>query len=284
MLANECALVATDEQEGRGRSSPPHSAHQRPLVPECTSSRHRSRGYPARWPQRPAPRLQARSAVRCRRGSKDPLSPSWIGFHSMPWPSTKRTPAGGRVVTETTDGAAGVVPAVAHCFLEGVDGANQEGTMHCFLVAPAMSPAIPVKCLHFLREQSALPGRSHCSPAPWAQPQRVVHGQKVRELRQSSPRRGCDDRSSNTPRRWGRTPLSRGMTCDPVGSLVQVPCIERRAPDGGGQGCQRRPSMAVPELKSHKLLTRSGHQDHLLRLAWISEMSATRRPRWPVWR
>ena len=52
-------------------------------------------------------------------------------------PSTKRTPLGGRVVTAPTNGAAGIIPAVAHYYLR-LMGGTQEGIQRYFLAAAAM--------------------------------------------------------------------------------------------------------------------------------------------------
>ena len=70
-------------------------------------------------------------------GPKDPLSQlDWITVYAMA--VNEENAAGGRVVTAPTNGAAGVVPAVAHYYLEFVDGADELGIIRYFLTAAAI--------------------------------------------------------------------------------------------------------------------------------------------------
>ena len=73
----------------------------------------------------------------CVPAVKDPLSQlDWITVYAMA--VNEENAAGGRVVTAPTNGAAGVVPAVAHYYLEFVDGADEEGILRYFLTAAAI--------------------------------------------------------------------------------------------------------------------------------------------------
>ena len=135
MLANECALVegaagTAEEEVRRG------ILRIWQVMRECTQHGMECRGYPSRRPQSTSPRCQACRPVACR-GSNDPLSQlDWITVYAMA--VNEENAAGGRVVTAPTNGAAGVVPAVAHYYLEFVDGANEEGILRYFLTAAAI--------------------------------------------------------------------------------------------------------------------------------------------------
>ena len=77
--------------------------------------------------RRRAPRLADRLETI---GSKDPLAPmDWVTVYAMA--VNEENAAGGRVVTAPTNGAAGVIPAIAHYymrFIEGLDARTPEET------------------------------------------------------------------------------------------------------------------------------------------------------------
>ena len=139
MLANECALVES------GRRMETTHPRKRFAAAFCTSGkscgRVRSAASNARASFLAGSRSGARAAKLAARlragGSKDPLSQlDWITVYAMA--VNEENAAGGRVVTAPTNGAAGVVPAVAHYYLEFVDGANEEGILRYFLTAAAI--------------------------------------------------------------------------------------------------------------------------------------------------
>ncbi|MEE4417761.1 L-serine ammonia-lyase [Streptomyces bugieae] len=121
--------------------------------------------------------------------------------------------AGGRVVTAPTNGAAGVLPAVLHYYCEGVPGADDEGIVRFLLTAAAIGSLI--------KENASLSGAevgcqgevgSACAMAAAGLAERLG---------------GTAGQVENAAEIALEHHL--GMTCDPVGGLVQIPCIERNA-------------------------------------------------------
>ena len=120
--------------------------------------------------------------------------------------------AGGRVVTAPTNGAAGIIPAVAHYYTRFRP--RRPGRRYLSLLADGGSDRHPLQgeCL-YLRRGSRLPGRGGrgCSwpPAGWSRRStvecQIEHAAEI----------GMEH--------------NLGMTCDPIGGLVQIPCIERNA-------------------------------------------------------
>ncbi len=84
--------------------------------------------------RRRAPRLAARLR---EKGSVDPLAPlDWVTVYAMA--VNEENAAGGRVVTAPTNGAAGVVPAVARYYRDFIPGADDEGILRYFLTSAAI--------------------------------------------------------------------------------------------------------------------------------------------------
>jgi L-serine dehydratase len=121
--------------------------------------------------------------------------------------------AGGRVVTAPTNGAAGVIPAVIRYYLEHCVGADREGVRTFLLVAAAIGGIIKhnasisgaeVGCQGEVGSASAMAaaGLAAALGATNAQIENAAEIALEHHL---------------------------GMTCDPIGGLVQVPCIERNA-------------------------------------------------------
>jgi L-serine dehydratase len=121
--------------------------------------------------------------------------------------------AGGRVVTAPTNGAAGIIPAVLQYFHDFVDGADDDCTVRFLLVAAGIGSII--------KENASISGAevgcqgevgSACSMAAGA----------LAELLGGTP-----EQVENAAEIGIEHNL--GLTCDPVGGLVQIPCIERNA-------------------------------------------------------
>src|SRR6266851_3269485 len=84
--------------------------------------------------RRRAPRLARRLE---NEGSKDPLAPmDWVTVYAMA--VNEENAAGGRVVTAPTNGAAGVIPAIAHYYMRFTEGADEAGLIRYFLTAAAI--------------------------------------------------------------------------------------------------------------------------------------------------
>ena len=133
----------------------------------------------------------------------------WLSVYAMA--VNEENAAGGRVVTAPTNGAAGVVPSVGRYYLDHCIGARAEGIRDYLLVAAAIGGIIKhnasisgaeVGCQGEVGSASAMAAAGLCA----------VLG-------------GSNEQVENAAEIALEHHL--GMTCDPAGGLVQVPCIER---------------------------------------------------------
>ncbi len=161
--------------------------------------------------RRRAPELYRSLTERAERTLSDPLSViDWVNLYAIA--VNEENAAGGRVVTAPTNGAAGIIPAVLHYYDRFVPGANQEGVVD-FLLTARDRPALQAQCVD-LGRRGRLPGRSR---------RRVFDGGRRAG--------GGAGRHARTGRECAEIGMEHnlGLTCDPVGGLVQIPCIERNA-------------------------------------------------------
>ncbi|MGC2399421.1 MAG: L-serine ammonia-lyase [Acidobacteriaceae bacterium] len=242
MLLNECALL---EMDGSGAEEQVRRRILRiwQVMQECTQRGIETQGIlPGGLKvRRRAPGLAARLRAG---GSSDPLAPlDWITVYAMA--VNEENAAGGRVVTAPTNGAAGVVPAVAHYYLEFVNGAGQEGLLRYFLTAAAIGI--------LYKENASISGAE-------------VGCQGEVGVACSMAAAGLVS-AINGPHQTALTPIEinqciehaaeigmehhLGMTCDPIGGLVQVPCIERNAV--GAVKAVNASRMAMNESEGHKV-------------------------------
>lgn len=143
---------------------------------------------------------------------RDPLQVlDWVNLYALA--VNEENAAGGRVVTAPTNGAAGIVPAVLHYYTRFVPGASDRGVMDFLLTAAAIGI--------LYKENASLSGAEvgcqgevgvACSMAAGALC--AVMG-------------GTPEQAENAAEIGMEHHL--GLTCDPVGGLVQIPCIERNA-------------------------------------------------------
>ena len=121
--------------------------------------------------------------------------------------------AGGRVVTAPTNGAAGIIPAVMHYYERFISGANQQGIRDFLLTAGAIGI--------LYKENASISGAEvgcqgevgvACSMA--AAGLAAVMGGSPAQV-ENAAEIGMEH--------------NLGLTCDPVGGRVQIPCIERNA-------------------------------------------------------
>ena len=135
----------------------------------------------------------------------------WLAIYAMA--VNEENAAGGRVVTSPTNGAAGVVPAVMRYYRDHCIGANDEGVIDCLLTAAAIGGLIKhnasisgaeVGCQGEVGSASAMAAAGLCAALG-----------------------GTNEQIENAAEIALEHHL--GMTCDPAGGLVQVPCIERNA-------------------------------------------------------
>ncbi|MCW2494000.1 MAG: L-serine ammonia-lyase [Frankiales bacterium] len=142
----------------------------------------------------------------------DPLRVmDWVNLFALA--VNEENAAGGRVVTAPTNGAAGIVPAVLHYYLRFVPGASEDGVVRFLLAAGAIGV--------LYKENASISGAevgcqgevgSACSMAAGALCE-VLGGTPMQV--ENAAEIGMEH--------------NLGLTCDPVGGLVQVPCIERNA-------------------------------------------------------
>ncbi|WP_242903937.1 L-serine ammonia-lyase [Actinomadura terrae] len=140
-------------------------------------------------------------------------------LHAMDWVTlfalavNEENAAGGRIVTAPTNGAAGIIPAVLHYYDRFVPGRDDEGVVRFLLTAGAIGV--------LFKQNASISGAevgcqgevgSACSMAA-AGLTEVLGG--TPEQVENAAEIGIEH--------------NLGLTCDPVGGLVQVPCIERNA-------------------------------------------------------
>ncbi len=144
--------------------------------------------------------------------STDPLRVmDWVNLFALA--VNEENASGGRVVTAPTNGAAGIIPAVLHYYARFVPGATDEGVVRFLLTAGAIGV--------IYKETASISGAevgcqgevgSACSMAAGALCE-VLGG--TPEQVENAAEIGMEH--------------NLGLTCDPVGGLVQIPCIERNA-------------------------------------------------------
>jgi L-serine dehydratase len=143
---------------------------------------------------------------------RDPLQVlDWVNLYALA--VNEENAAGGRVVTAPTNGAAGIVPAVLHYYARFVHGATDAGVIDFLLTAAALGL--------LYKENASISGAEvgcqgevgvACSMAAGALA--AVMGGTPAQV-ENAAEIGMEHHL--------------GLTCDPVGGLVQIPCIERNA-------------------------------------------------------
>jgi L-serine dehydratase len=234
MMANECALQAQNKDQVRQRILEIWQ-----VMRECTRRGMNSEGIlPGGLKVR---RRAKKLAERLRsRGPGDPLSQlDWINVYAMA--VNEENAAGGRVVTAPTNGAAGVVPAVAHYYLEFVDGANEEGILRYFLTAAAIGI--------LYKENASISGAEVGCQGEVGVASSMAAGGLVAAMETELSAAEINSRVEHAAEIGMEHHL--GMTCDPIGGLVQVPCIERNAV--GAIKAINASRMALNESEGHKV-------------------------------
>jgi L-serine dehydratase len=159
--------------------------------------------------RRRAPRLAARLRDK---GSLDPLAPlDWVTVYAMA--VNEENAAGGRVVTAPTNGAAGVIPAVARYYRDFIPGADDNGILRYFLTSAAIGV--------LYKENASISGAEVGCQGEVGVACSMAAGGLAAALG------GANDQVEHAAEIAMEHNL--GMTCDPIGGLVQIPCIERNA-------------------------------------------------------
>ncbi|ADO68896.1 L-serine ammonia-lyase [Stigmatella aurantiaca] len=162
--------------------------------------------------ERRASKLYQRLLSRPEAGLTNPLTVlDWVNLYALA--VNEENAAGGRVVTAPTNGAAGIIPALLHYYWRFVPGADEAGVVRFLLTAGAIGV--------LYKENASISGAevgcqgevgSACSMAAGA----------LTEVLGGSPRQ-VENAAEIAMEH------NLGLTCDPIGGLVQVPCIERNA-------------------------------------------------------
>jgi len=170
-------------------------------------------------------------------GSKDPLAPiDWVTVYAMA--VNEENAAGGRVVTAPTNGAAGVIPAIGHYYLRFIEGTAAEkeaGLVRYFLTAAAIGI--------LYKENASISGAEVGCQGEVGVACSMAAGGLVAALN------GTNAQVEHAAEIAMEHNL--GMTCDPIGGLVQIPCIERNGM--GAVKAINAARMAMHETGDHKL-------------------------------
>ncbi|MGO1540233.1 MAG: L-serine ammonia-lyase [Luteimonas sp.] len=161
---------------------------------------------------RRAPSMHAELSSRPEAALRDPLTTlDWVNLYALA--VNEENAAGGRVVTAPTNGAAGIIPAVLHYYDRFCPGSNEQGVFDFMLTAAAVG---------ILYKENA-----------------SISGAEVGC--QGEVGVACSMAAAGLTAALGGTPVqvenaaeigmehNLGLTCDPIGGLVQIPCIERNA-------------------------------------------------------
>ena len=146
----------------------------------------------------------------------DMITPSlgamdWVNLYALA--VNEENAAGGRMVTAPTNGAAGIIPAVLHYYMNFCPNSDDEGVIRFLLAASAIGilfkenasiSGAEVGCQGEVGSACAM-AAAGLAEATGGTPQQVENAAEI----------GMEH--------------NLGLTCDPIGGLVQVPCIERNA-------------------------------------------------------
>ncbi len=162
--------------------------------------------------KRRAPALYRLLIEKAERTLQDPLTVlDWVNLWALA--VNEENAAGGRVVTAPTNGAAGIVPAIVRYYQRFTPRASDEGVRTFLLTAAAVGS--------LFKENASISGAE-------------VGCQGEVGVACSMAAAGLTAALGGTPRQIENAAEigmehNLGLTCDPVGGLVQVPCIERNA-------------------------------------------------------
>ena len=163
-------------------------------------------------------KVRRRAAALHRRLKSDPAGASdplvimdWVNLFALA--VNEENAAGGRVVTAPTNGAAGIIPAVLMYYRRFLPNSDDEGTIRFLLTAAAIA-ALYKKNASISGAEVGCQGEVGvaCSMAAGALAE-VMGGTPAQV--ENAAEIGMEH--------------NLGLTCDPIGGLVQVPCIERNA-------------------------------------------------------
>ncbi len=213
MFANECSMRAPEDVRAgvlatwaTMRACMDHGMVTGGILPGGLNVQRRA--------QRLTQRLQTRASEDKAAGvlHGDPLAPlDWVTVFAMA--VNEENAAGGRVVTAPTNGAAGVVPAVGRYYLDFITGADDDGIVRYLLTAAAVGV--------LYKENASISGAEVGCQGEVGVACSMAAGGLAAAL----------GGSNNQVEHAAEIGMEHnlGMTCDPIGGLVQIPCIERNA-------------------------------------------------------
>ena len=158
---------------------------------------------------RRAPKLLRKIQQRSTRDGLDIMD--WVNIFAIAVNEEKA--AGGRVVTSPTNGAAGIIPAVLHYYEKFVADASDEGIRQLLLVAGAIGTLYKINA-SISGAEMGCQGEVGVACSMAAAGLVAALGGSNSQL-ENAAEIGMEH--------------NLGLTCDPVGGLVQIPCIERNA-------------------------------------------------------
>ncbi|MCH9647924.1 MAG: L-serine ammonia-lyase [Deltaproteobacteria bacterium] len=207
MMANECGWRSEDEIRRR-------LLEIWQTMQACVERGCRQEGVlpgSLKVPRR-ASTLYRELCERPEEGLKDPLTVlDWVNLFALA--VNEENAAGGRVVTAPTNGAAGIVPAVLHYYWRFVGGADEEGVIRFLLTAAAVGI--------LFKENASISGAEVGCQGEVGVACSMAAAGLVAAIG------GTNEQAENAAEIGMEHNL--GLTCDPVGGLVQIPCIERNA-------------------------------------------------------
>jgi L-serine dehydratase len=237
MLANECARIQSGSTQADEKEISARILSIWQVMQGCVKRGIATEGIlpgglnVRRRAHRLAERLRDRQQ---EQRPSDPLAPlDWVTVYAMA--VNEENAAGGRVVTAPTNGAAGVVPAVAHYYLNFIPGADQAGLLRFFLTSAAIGI--------LYKENASISGAEVGCQGEVGVACSMAAGGLAAALNGTS---GQIEHAAEIAMEH-----NLGMTCDPIGGLVQIPCIERNAM--GAVKAIHATRIAMQEVEEHKV-------------------------------
>ncbi|MGF6841481.1 L-serine dehydratase [Paraburkholderia youngii] len=184
------------------------------VMQACVSRGCRTEGHlpgPLQVKRRAAALYQKLTARAKVDGDRSLADMDWLNLFALA--VNEENAGGGRVVTAPTNGAAGIIPAVLHYYAQFSPGASKQGIYDFLLSAAAIGTlyklnasisGAEVGCQGEVGVACSMAAGGLCA-ALGGTPRQVEHAAEI----------GMEH--------------NLGLTCDPVGGMVQIPCIERNA-------------------------------------------------------
>lgn len=163
--------------------------------------------------KRRAPGMRQRLMADAARAESDPLAAmEWVNLWAMA--VNEENAAGGKVVTAPTNGAAGIIPAVARYFDRHYRRSEDPDALVRFFLTAAAIGALYKKNASISGAEAGCQGEVGVACSMAAGAMAAALGGTNRQI-ENAAEIGMEH--------------NLGLTCDPVGGLVQIPCIERNA-------------------------------------------------------